>query len=87
MMDSGQPGPRTRVSFDDWVMVAPPPPGSALSSSDPTLESDGRDPSALLPGDDEEDAVAMRMGRLRLRAEASFNVDALLRQGGGACLP
>jgi hypothetical protein len=86
MSDSGQPsgGSSTRVSFEDWVMVAPSV-GTAPSpraSCHQALEPDGREPVALFASEeDEEEAAAMRMGRLKMRpAAAPFNVDALLRQ-------
>ena len=82
-----EPGPRTRVSYDGWVLV-PSSPGTPSAgdrlSSDSAVESDGRDPVPLITTDSEEDAAGMRMGRRKTRpAESPFDVDTLLRQGTG----
>ncbi len=83
-----EPGPRTRVSYDGWVLV-PSSPGTPSAgdrlSSDSAIESDGRDPVPLnTTADSEEDAASMRMGRRKTRpAESPFDVDTLLRQGTG----
>jgi hypothetical protein len=76
MTESGE---RTRVSYHvDWSGIAPPP---ATDSRDPTVEPAGRSEQ----NEDDDDDDSMRIGRrLRLRPEASFNVDALLRQEGEA---
>ena len=82
-----EPGPRTRVSYDGWVLV-PSSPGTPSAgdrlSSDSAVESDGRDPVPLNTTDSEEDAASMRMGRRKTRpAESPVDVDTLLRQGTG----
>jgi hypothetical protein len=82
-----EPGPRSRVSYDGWVLV-PSSPGTPSAgdrlSSDSAIESDGRDPVPLNTLADSEEDASMRMGRRKTRpAESPFDVDTLLRQGTG----